>query len=121
MTTPKVTPNVAAGGARAGSGRKHGSGPVYEQLAEQRRRLMAAKAALAEIEVRRRSGELLERAAVQVSAMRLHSTMAQFLRSLPDDLERTCGLSPSTVVALELRIDAAGLELARQIEAALRG
>lgn len=119
MMTDSVKPKSAAGGARAGAGRKRGAGPVYELLAEERRRHEAAKALAREMSNRVRAGELLEKHDVEVAATRMHAAMAQFLRSLPDDLERKCGLPPSAVEALELAIDSATVELSGRIAAAL--
>lgn len=109
MDTPKPA-------TKRGPGRPKGStGDIYEQLARERVRHERARADALELANRRRAGELLERAEVETAASRMHHAMAQFLRSLPDMLERKCGLAPETVAALDIAIDAATLELADRI------
>lgn len=114
MTT-ETTPHT-----RRKPGRPAGStGDVYARLAEERVRHEKARADAVELANRRRVGELLERHAVESAAARMHAAMAQFLRGLPDLLERKCGLAPETVTALEIAIDGATEELADRIRAVL--
>jgi phage terminase Nu1 subunit (DNA packaging protein) len=113
------------GGYRPGAGRKKkdpdSTTDVYSILARAKAKHEMHRAQLAELDYRKRSGELLEKHDVEVAATRMHSAVAQFLRSLPDDLERKCALPPAAVEALEMAIDAATVELSERIADVLKG
>ena len=117
MTSEATTANPSS---KRSVGRPRGSRDVYLLLAEERRRHEAARATAREIENRVRAGELLEKHDVEVAATRMHAAIAQFLRSLPDDLERKCALPPAAVEVLEQAIDAATVELSERITAVLK-
>lgn len=107
------------GGARPGAGRKpksdgSGSDP-YIMLARAKAKHEIYKANTAELNFRKREGELLERSDVEVAATRLHAFLAQSLRSLPDDLERRCGLDPEQVVAIADYIDTLTADIEERI------
>lgn len=120
---PEAKPKFGHGGKRPNAGRKpktpDGNDP-YTVLAKAKAKHEMYRAHLAELDFRKRSGELLEKHDVEVAATRMHAALAQFLRSLPDDLERKCALPPSAVEALELAIDSATVELAERIAGVLR-
>jgi hypothetical protein len=122
ITTDEKNPGW--GGSRARAGRKKRAEipeeDPYLVLAHAKAKHESMKAEIAELDLKKRSGELLERVAVETAAARMHSAMAQYLRGLPDDLERKCGLTPETVAALELAIDSATVELAERIKHALQ-
>ena len=88
---------------------------VYQRLAEERCRHEKARADAVEMANRLRAGELLERHDVETASARMHAAVAQFLRGLPDDLERKCSLPPAAVAALEVAMDAATVDLAGRI------
>lgn len=69
------------------------------------------KALLAEQEHAKRAGELLDRAQVEQAAATVLATVAQTLRSIPDNLERVAGLSPEQAEAAERIIDSLCLSL----------
>ena len=73
------------------------------------------RANLAELDFRKRSGELLERADVETGSARLHSYLAQSLRNVPDELERRCGLSPAQVQYAQDYIDALTSEIGAKL------
>jgi len=106
------------GGARPGAGRKPKTeqNDAHTQYAKARAKHEAYKALLAELEYRRRAGELVERSVVAADAARLHAFIAQTLRSLPDALERKCALPPEVVEELTLAIDGMLVELKQKLE-----
>lgn len=97
------------GGKREGAGRKPksdgSSGDPYVLLAKAKAKHEIYRANIAELDFRKRSGELLERSDVEVASARLHSFLAQALRNMPDDLERRCGLSAEHVQFVQDYID----------------
>lgn len=108
MTTATVAGQ--RGGARPGAGRKPKSdgsaNDPYYMLAKAKAKHEVYRANLAELDFRKRQGELLERADVETASARLHAFLAQSLRNLPDDLERRCGLSGEAVQFVQDYIDA---------------
>ena len=104
------------GGARRGSGRKRGGAEAFTQYAEARARHETAKANLAELEFRIKSGLDLERARVQQAAATAFATIAQTLRGIPDRLERTMGIDPATAEAIGKVIDSAMSDVALRLE-----
>lgn len=109
MATLKTTPPPAKsrGGARANT--RGGLTDVelsdYEVFQKARAQNELIKAKLGEIELGKQRGELLRKNDVEVAASRLHAFLAQSLRSLPDDLERKCGLDPTQVQFVQDYID----------------
>jgi phage terminase Nu1 subunit (DNA packaging protein) len=115
MTTPTV-PNTH-GGRRANSGRK----PVAERTTDDERfsaaraRRERANASRAEIALAAEGGALVSREAVRQACATLLAVVAQSLRSVPDNLERTLALQPEAVEAVALQIDAALTEAANAL------
>lgn len=108
------------GGARAGAGRKP-SGYALTDFDQARARNEAAKASMNELKLEVERGRLVPREAVrQASAVAL-AVLAQSLRSMPDNLERTLSLKPEVVEAISVQVDAALTELARAFEAMAGG
>jgi terminase small subunit / prophage DNA-packing protein len=75
------------------------------ELKDARARLEHWKAELAEQEFKKRAGELLDRAQVEKAAATVLATIAQTLRSIPDNLERMAGISAEQAEACEKIID----------------
>jgi len=90
-------------GVYRGGRRKVNPGTVdpYELLAKAKAKHEHYKSLMAELDYRKREGELLERKHVELLATRLHAFLAQSLRGLPDNLERQLGLSPDQVQAVQ--------------------
>lgn len=125
-----------SGGRRAGSGRKLGYSPkhaadilsgkgseaatdttrVAADFARSRARKESALADLNELAYKIKSGEYVARAAVQEAAATLLSSLAQSLRSLPDNLERKFALAPTIAAQVELTIDRALADVASGLE-----
>lgn len=106
------------GGARANSGRR---GKEYEasevaiDFDEARTRNETAKAGLNEIELKIKSGEYIARAAVQTASATALATMAQTMRSIPDNMERK-GVDPEVCVLVERIIDEVMAGLSQELE-----
>jgi phage terminase Nu1 subunit (DNA packaging protein) len=107
------------GGFRPGAGAKPAG---YEKSADlknldrEKARHEAFKADLAELEVRKRRGDLVERAAVKIAAATALATLAQALRSVPDALEREANLAPEIAERVGVMIDSALDDLADTFE-----
>lgn len=69
------------------------------------------KAQLAEQEFKKRSGDLLDRAQVEQAAATVLATIAQTLRSIPDNVERVAGLTPEMAEEVERIVDSLCLSL----------
>ena len=111
---------IGRGGRREGAGRKPaGYVAPQERLDYEaaRARNEAAKAALNELELAIRKGEFVERTAVREAASTALASLAQTLRSVPDNLERRLGLSAEIAQEVGLMIDQALDEIADQFEA----
>lgn len=110
------------GGARRGAGRKPKGTPpripaakapaVFRAPTAEEFDYLAAKARHeefkarnAEIDFRIRAGTLLEKHDVETVVGRTHQFLAQALRSLPDKLERQCGLDGATAEAVADAVD----------------
>ena len=108
------------GGAREGAGRPAGTGYTKSQdqkdLDKARARHESVKADLAELELREREGELVQRSAVKKAAATLLATLAQGLRSIPDNLERKLNVTPEVSEAVGKEIDNMLNELADSLE-----
>ena len=75
-----------------------------------------AKAELNELEVKIKTGEYGERAAYRQAAATALASLAQTLRSVPDNLERRLGVSPEVAQEVGDQIDAALDDLASEFE-----
>lgn len=106
------------GGYREGAGRK---GPGYVPPPEKvdydkaKARSEAAKADLAELEYKIKSRQYVDRAAVVQMTTTAYATIAQTLRSIPDNLERA-GVSPEICQMISEHMDEGLNELADQFE-----
>jgi hypothetical protein len=106
------------GGARPNAGRR---GREYEgsdvalDFDEARARNETAKAGLNEIELRIKSGEYIARAAVQTASATALATMAQTMRSIPDNMERK-GIAPDVCVLVERVIDEVMAGLSQELQ-----
>ena len=112
-------PGGRHGGARRGSGPKPAGYVKPAEVVdydEARARNEAAKADLNELELSIRRGEHVERAWVCQCTAAALATLAQTLRSVPDNLERRLGLNPETAQEVGLMIDNALGDLATQFE-----
>lgn len=103
------------GGARPGAGRK---GADYEPSADQqsyeRERALheAVKREEREFNLAVKQGQYIERQYVQQAAATALAVLTQSARSLPDNLERACGLTPQQAELAQQAVDAMLSELA---------
>lgn len=74
-----------------------------------------ALAGLNELELQRKQGEYLPRAAYQEATATLLAMLSQGLRSLPDTLERKCNLPPEALDLVEQVIDEGLNEVAQTL------
>lgn len=119
MVAKKIAP-LQLGGARPGAGRK------TRRLRAQRRpprrheaaraRNESAKADLNGLDLAIKRGEYVPRAEVQAATATALSALSQTLRSVPDNLERTLGLSPDIAQEVGRQIDAALDDMATRFE-----
>jgi len=103
------------GGARPGAGRPKGfsqknQDPTkrdsYGVLAEAKAHREVYKAKMAEVEFRLKTAELYERAEVLRVVRTAIAVFAEQMRSLPDKLERSVGLTPAQAELAEQEVDA---------------
>lgn len=98
------------GGYRPGSGRKpkvqsiDGPDP-YIALAKAKAKREIFKAHMAEVEFNLKTGELYERGEVLRVIRTAIAIFAEQMRSLPDKLERSVGLTPAQAEMAELEVD----------------
>lgn len=107
------------GGARRGAGRKPNDYvPTVAEVKfeDARARNEVAKAALNEFELKVKSGQYLLRTSVQQAAATAIASFAQTMRSVPDNLERTLGVSPEVAEAVSRAIDSALEDLASEFK-----
>jgi phage terminase Nu1 subunit (DNA packaging protein) len=107
------------GGYRQGAGRRPADyQPTQDaaDLATAKARNEAAKADLNELELRVKSGEYVSRTAVREATATALATLAQTLRSVPDNLERELNIDPELADEIGKRIDAALDEVADEFE-----
>ena len=107
------------GGQRDGAGRKaagYEKSDDLKSLDSAKARHESLKADLAELALRVKRGELVERAGVQSAAATALATLAQALRSIPDSLERELNLDPDTSERVGAMIDSALDDLADTFE-----
>lgn len=102
------------GGARPGAGRKPKSETQVADI-EDYNKAKAKKefwlAELTEQDYQKKAGELLDRAQVEQAAATVLATIAQTLRSIPDNMERVAGLTPEQAEEAERIIDSLCLSL----------
>ena len=118
MVAKKLAP-LQLGGARPGAGRKPADYvPSDDRLDYEaaRARNEAAKADLNELDLAIKRGEYVPRAEVQAATATALSALSQTLRSVPDNLERTLGLSPDIAQEVGRQIDAALDDMATRFE-----
>lgn len=109
--------NNGHGGARRGAGRKPDSYvPSADEITfdSAKARNERAKADLNELEYKIKSGQFLPRVAIQQAAATTIASFAQSVRSIPDNLERTLGVSPEVAEAVGRALDAALEDLANE-------
>lgn len=107
------------GGSRPGSGRKpqgYEKSDDLKNLDAAKARHESVKADLAELELRKRRSEVVEREAVRGAAAMALQTLAQALRSIPDALERELNLAPEVAEAVGRMIDSGLDDLADSFE-----
>ena len=98
------------GGARAGAGKKpkgYVKPEVVKDIDKSKARKEAALADQHELAYKIKSGQFVERAAVQEASATLLSELGQSLRSMADNLERKFNLPPNVVADISLTIDEA--------------
>lgn len=103
------------GGARAGAGRKpdgYEKPQVAKDFDTAKARKETALADMHELNFKIKSGEFVSRAAMREASATLLATLAQSLRSLPDNLERKYALAPETAESIERDIDSALADVA---------
>ena len=118
MVAKRLAP-LQLGGARPGAGRKPADYvPSEDRLDYEaaRARNESAKADLNELELAIKRGEYVPRAEVQAATATALSALSQTLRSVPDNLERTLGLSPDIAQEVGRQIDAALDDMATRFE-----
>ncbi len=118
MVAKKLAP-LQLGGARPGAGRKPADYvPSEDRLDYEaaRARNESAKADLNEMELAIKRGEYVPRAEVQAATATALSALSQTLRSVPDNLERTLGISPDIAQEVGRQIDAALDDMATRFE-----
>lgn len=75
-----------------------------------------AQAGREEIKLKVEAGEYLPRAAFREACATLLASVAQAMRSIPDNLERKCNLEPEAMALVEATIDSAMGDLALGLE-----
>lgn len=113
------SPKRTHGGRREGAGRKPADYvPPPEKLDfdKARARNEQSKADLNELEFRIKSRQYLPRAAIQQAAATAIASFAQTMRSVPDNLERTHGITPEIAEEVGKAIDLALQDLAQAFE-----
>lgn len=112
-------PKSRRGGARPGAGRKPAGyvpPPMKMTFDEAKARNETAKAVLAELEVRIKTGQFVSRDVVRDVVATALSAISQRLRSLPDLLERRAALNTEQVEIAANEVDDALGALADQLE-----
>lgn len=88
----------------------------YVAYSKARARTEAAKADLAELDYKVKSGQFVSRVGVRQASATAFATIAQTMRSIPDNLERTLGLNPEVAAAVGASIDAALADLSETLQ-----
>ena len=112
-------PITGRGGYRPNSGRKKKEVEEeadYVSFTKAKARNESAKADLAELEYKIKTGQYVSRIAVQQASATAFATIAQSLRSIPDNLERKLGLAPEVAAEVGVLIDAALDDLSNELE-----
>lgn len=109
------------GGKRPNAGRKSaaveaGSADAHILYAKARAKKEAFQAQLAELEYKTKSGEYLPRADIRQAAATAYATIAQALRSIPDNLERRLGINAELAEEIGVLIDDAMNDLSSELE-----
>jgi phage terminase Nu1 subunit (DNA packaging protein) len=104
------------GGRREGAGRPRTRSAEAESFDKARARHEAAKAELAELDLKVKTGEYVARSAVRQAAATASASLAQTLRSIPDNLERRLGVAPEVAEEVGRAIDAALNDLADEFQ-----
>ena len=119
-TTPDPSPKKhGRGGARPGAGRKpkgYVPPPMKLSYDESKARHEAAKAQLAELELRVKTRQYVSREVVRETIATAIAALAQRLRAVPDLAERRLALASTVVALLGSEIDDALDQAANQIE-----
>ena len=114
-----MTSIAGHGGFRPNAGRKTADYVKPQESLDYdaaRARNELAKAELNELEVKVKTGEYGSRASFRQAAATALSSLAQTLRSVPDNLERRLGVSPEVAQEVGNQIDAALDDLATEFE-----
>lgn len=107
------------GGARKGAGRKKADyvpPPEKVEFDEWRARNERAKALAGELELKIKAGEYVERASVIQACATAYASVAQTIRSIPDQLERKLGIAPELAEEIGRQLDEALGTLATEFE-----
>jgi hypothetical protein len=80
-----------------------------------------ARAQFMEMRIAEKAGQLIPLAEVETGHAEIFKRVALFLDTLPDILERDCGLPPHVLVRIEGALDAARTELHRMVMAPSEG
>lgn len=110
------------GGKRANSGQKSkavkdAAGDSHVEYSRARAEHEKVKAQLAQHDLNVKSGKYVARDDVQRASAVAFATIAQTLRSIPDNLERRLGLSPAVTLQVSDIIDETMLGLSKELEA----
>jgi molecular chaperone GrpE (heat shock protein) len=114
------------GGARAGAGRKtreeeEAVGAAgRDDFEAQRARHEKIKADQREFKLMQERGEYLPREAQRQASATILAMLTQSLRSIPDNLERACNLTPEQAAQAQELVDNALTELANGLKAMVR-
>lgn len=114
---PSRSPNY--GGKRAGAGRKKKEveeAADFADYGKARARHESAKATLAELDLKVKSGLYVSRDGVRQACATAMAAAAQTLRSIPDNLERKLGVSPTVAEEVGRQVDAVLNDLADEFE-----
>ncbi len=115
-----VSPKIN-GGKREGAGRKPKelndlTKNSHVEYTKARAKNEAYKANNAELDFKIKSGQYLPRIEVQQATATAFATIAQTMRSIPDNLERRLGVSPEVAEAVSAMIDDCMADLSIDLE-----
>lgn len=119
---PAKSPPLTHGGRRDNSGGKSkkvrdAAGDSHVEYSRARAKHEKLKAQLAQHDLNVKSGKYVARDDVQRASAVAFATIAQTLRSIPDNLERRLGLSPAVTLQVSDIIDETMLGLSKELEA----
>lgn len=110
---------VQHGGRREGAGRKPKStgdaSDPYLLLAKAKAKREVHKANIEELNYKKMVGDVVDKHQLSEAASRMHASIAQALRSLPDELERKCGISPESAEFVERFIDSLTIDIGKKL------